>query len=159
VPTATKKGFYDIVISFESETMMPPINQDCYESVSRLLGGMPDAYIMEVTLQETGHSRKILPMKFVDSEKMTKCVSIGCDKNDRRIEKHITYKFPLDIKRVSAEFDGGDKVSFKYMMLPRYERQWSCFGSYLLGQTVSINPSVGIGIHCASHFSSFLEVL
>jgi hypothetical protein len=118
------------------------INQDRYGSVPKPLGEIPDVYITEVTSEETGHIQKIVSMKFVKSEKMTRCVIVGCDENDWPIENHVTYKFPWDIERVAAEFDGGGKVSFKYVMTPRYGRQWSYFGTYLIGQTVGLDPSV-----------------
>jgi hypothetical protein len=103
---------------------------------------MPDAYITEVTSKETGRTRKIMSMKFIESVKMARCVSVGCDKNDRPVDKHMTYKFPWDIKRAVAEFDGGGKVSFKYVTTPIYERQWSYFETYLIGHTVSLDPSL-----------------
>jgi hypothetical protein len=127
--------------------MMPPINQDHYGSVPKPFGEMDDVYITEVTSEETGRSRKIVLMKFVENEKMTRCVSVGCDEDDVPIEKHVIYKFPWDIKRVAAEFDGGGKVSFKYVTTPRYERQWSYFDAYLIGQTVSLDPSVARSSH------------
>jgi hypothetical protein len=77
--------------------MTTSIKQDHYGSVLKPLGEMPDVYIMEVTSEETGRAQKIVSMKFVKSEKMTRYVSGGCDKNDLPIEKHITCKFPLDI--------------------------------------------------------------
>jgi hypothetical protein len=46
-----------------------------------------------------------------------------------------------------VDFDGGGKVSFKYVTTPRYERQWSYFGTYLIGQTVSLDLSVARTSH------------
>jgi hypothetical protein len=67
---------------------------DSNGSVLRPCGETDDAYIMEVTSEETGRTQKIVSMKFVESEKMTRCVSVGCDKNDVPIENLVTSKFP-----------------------------------------------------------------
>ncbi len=85
-------------------------------------------------------------MKFVESEMMTRCVSVGCDENDRPMEKRITYKFPWDdMERIAAAFDIDANVHFKYVTTTRYKRQWSYFGTYLIGQ---------IGIKCWSQSGS-----
>ncbi len=70
------------------------IHRDCYRTMKKLPKLMPDLYVTEVTLEETGRSRKILSIKFVESETMVRCVDVGCDENDRPMEKHVTYKSP-----------------------------------------------------------------
>jgi hypothetical protein len=50
-----------------------------------------------------------LSIKFVD--KMARCVSVGCDKDDQQIKNQVTYKFPLDIKKVGVEFDEVAKLA------------------------------------------------
>jgi hypothetical protein len=97
--------------------MARPINHDPYESVPKLLGSMPN------TSEEIGRTRKIVSMRFVESETITRCVSVGCDKNDCPMKKHVTYKFPWDIKRVTLKLDGGARVKSRYVTTPRYERQ------------------------------------
>jgi hypothetical protein len=92
--------------------MTTPINHDCHRPAPEPFDEMDDAYITEVTLEETGRPGKIASMKFFKSEKMTRCVSVGCNKDDIPIEKHVTCKLSWDIGRVAAEFDAGDKVSF-----------------------------------------------
>jgi hypothetical protein len=129
--------------------MTAAINQDHYGSVPKPLGEMPDAYIMEVTSEETGRKQKIVSMKVVESEKMTRCVSgVGCDKNDRPIEKYINYKFPWDIEKVAAEFDGGGKVSFQYVTTPRYGVTHSDLPNW---------PNSKSGSFCCKDFSSMIS--
>lgn len=125
--------------------MATPINKDRYEAAAMApIGLMPesyDCYVEEITSDESGRTRKILNMRFMESETMMRCVTVGCDENDKPIEKHVTYKFPWDIERVANEVEVGARVNFKYVTTARYERQWTYFGTYLIGQTVSIHPT------------------
>jgi hypothetical protein len=86
--------------------MTPPINQGRYESVPRPLGAILDANVTVVTLEETGRTgtRKILLMKFIDSEKKTRCVGFRCDENDQQpIENTLPPGSPGTLKGSSRE--------------------------------------------------------
>ena len=114
------------------------------------IGFMPesyDCYVEELTSEESGRTRKILNMRFKDGEQLVRCVTVGCDEDDKPIEKHVTYKFPWDIKKVALVLEGGGKVNFKYVTTERYERQWTYFGTYMIGQTVSVVAAMARKTH------------
>ena len=69
-------------------------------------------------VSENGLTTKVLDLKYMQSNNIVRCVTIGCDVNDLPIEKHVTYKFQWDMARVAKEWNGGARVSFRYVETP-----------------------------------------
>ena len=97
-------------------------------------------FVITECVSENGLTTKVLDLKYMQSNNIVRCVTIGCDVNDLPIEKHVTYKFQWDMARVAKEWYGGARVSFQYMETPRYEKQWTYLGSYKIGVMVTANP-------------------
>jgi hypothetical protein len=55
------------------------------------------------------------------------------------MEKQVTYKFPCDLDRVAKEYKNKAEISFKYMGTERYEQHLIYFGTYQIGQSITLN--------------------
>jgi hypothetical protein len=68
------------------------------------------------------------------NDKWTRIIHVTYNLNETPMEKHVTYKFPWDLDRVAKA-----EISFKYMETERYEQHLTYFGTYQIGQSITVN--------------------
>jgi hypothetical protein len=97
----------------------------------------PNVVVEQITSVE-GKEVNMLTLKWHD-DKRTRIIHVTYDLNETPMEKHVTYKFPLNLDRVAKEYKNKAEISFKYMETERYKQHLTYFGTYQIGQSITVN--------------------
>ena len=116
---------------------MVNIKEDKYAIERKPAYSKPAVKVSEVRSVE-GRTRKVLDMKYQDSDCVQRLVSVGCDGDDNIIEKHVTFKCPWDMRRLCLEYDNDSEISFKWLESERCEKNLTFFGSYHIGTCMTV---------------------
>ena len=117
----------------------PPTKGDHYRVTRHTDGYVQSNVVVQQVTSEEGNKSNMLTLKRHD-DKWTRIVNVSYNANDTPTEKHVTYnKFPWDLDRVAKEYENGGRISFKHMETDRYEQHLTYFGSYQIGQSITVN--------------------